>query len=438
MNIIVDSKFNPFTYDELVRPLVDYTTAYKELESQYENLAAQTETFSDIGAQDANKEAYSMYDNYAKDLQAAVDDFSQGMTLSNRKALLGLKRRYYKEIAPIARAEEAFKEERQRRDDFRKADPSIKFKDSEIGVDSFLHGKRPSEDFISGNAIVASTSAKAEALAKAMFSDPEFASKMNGQYIQIAQQNGLSPDLFLNIIQGNIDNNPDLSDELKTKLKGFSNIMTEELEKVEGWGQEVQDFVKGQVITGMYAGLADPVYSYQRDLNFVDGGTRAQIAQRNAEFEYQKTRDKKNDEKEAIATGEAPYFTDANGNKYHSNATATWTVDSNGNVKDLKYRRAYSGGTDDVDTSSINMSDIYIDGEYSYDSGLRELPDSTKYDEDDSEQIMPSQLTDYAKEYIEDQLPDGLTLKDVRIYSDGDHLKVVKKKSNSGSANAGL
>lgn len=107
MNIVVNSRFNPFTYEQLIKPLEDYTKAYNEVEEQYANLAKQTETFRDVATRENSPEAYAMFNRYATDLENVTDDFSRGMTLANRKQLLGLKRRYAKEITPIARASEA-------------------------------------------------------------------------------------------------------------------------------------------------------------------------------------------------------------------------------------------------------------------------------------------------------------------------------------------
>jgi hypothetical protein len=38
MNIIVNDSFNPFTYKELMEPVNDYITAYKETEGQLSEL----------------------------------------------------------------------------------------------------------------------------------------------------------------------------------------------------------------------------------------------------------------------------------------------------------------------------------------------------------------------------------------------------------------
>ncbi len=105
-NLVINSRFRPFTYDEMVKPLVQYKEVYDKVEQDYSNLAAQTEMWKNVANQTNSPEAYAMYKGYSDQLNAIVDDFSKGMTMQNRGALLGMKRDYAKNIVPIARADE--------------------------------------------------------------------------------------------------------------------------------------------------------------------------------------------------------------------------------------------------------------------------------------------------------------------------------------------
>ncbi len=104
MNLVINSRFRPFTYDEMVKPLVQYKEAYDKVEQDYSNLVAQTEAWKDIATQENSPEAYAMYKEYSDRLNTVVDDFSKGMNMSNRRALIGMKRDYAKNIVPIATA----------------------------------------------------------------------------------------------------------------------------------------------------------------------------------------------------------------------------------------------------------------------------------------------------------------------------------------------
>ena len=55
--ITINSRFKPYSYDELVKPLLYYKEAYDKIEKDYSDLAAQAEAFKDIASQEENPEA---------------------------------------------------------------------------------------------------------------------------------------------------------------------------------------------------------------------------------------------------------------------------------------------------------------------------------------------------------------------------------------------
>lgn len=159
MHLKLDTIYTPLTYDELVKPLIDYGKAYKEVESAYSTLAEQAESFKDEVNRDVNGEAFTLYDKYSTDLNSAIEDFSKGMTVDNRRKLLEMKRRYAGEIKPIAKASEALKEANAFRD---KAGPDAIFKVNRYtSLDDFLHGKTADNSYVSAKQLAAQASAKA-------------------------------------------------------------------------------------------------------------------------------------------------------------------------------------------------------------------------------------------------------------------------------------
>lgn len=151
MYITINSEFKPFTYDELTKPLRDYTEAYNKVEEQYATLAQQTEAWKNIATQENSPEAYAMYKKYSDELNAVVEDFSRGMTIQNRSKLSGLKSRYASEITPISIAYDAMKEANTYRDTIRGQDDSAVFNvDRYNSLDDFLNGQTADNSFISG------------------------------------------------------------------------------------------------------------------------------------------------------------------------------------------------------------------------------------------------------------------------------------------------
>ena len=161
MYITINSEFKPFTYDELTKPLRDYTEAYNKVEEQYATLAQQTEAWKNIATQENSPEAYAMYKKYSDELNAVVEDFSKGMTIQNRSKLSGLKSRYSSEITPIANAYTAMQEANKYRETVRAKDSSAVFvKDRYNSLDDFLNGNQADNTFISGDEIQKNVTAR--------------------------------------------------------------------------------------------------------------------------------------------------------------------------------------------------------------------------------------------------------------------------------------
>ena len=222
MQLVIDSKFRPFSYDELIKPLVQYKEAYDKVEADYSNLAAQTEQWKDIANQTQSPEAYAMYSKYANDLNNIVDDFSKGMTLQNRSQLLAMKRRYASDIKPIENAANRRRElaDEQRRIDAQDPTRLWQRRASDMSLDEFIHN--PSADYgkgISGATLTAQVAAGASALAKQFRDNPERMRKLvGGDYYEYVKQRGFSSQAVLAAIMNNPDASPVLTNLVESTM----------------------------------------------------------------------------------------------------------------------------------------------------------------------------------------------------------------------------
>lgn len=408
MNIVVNSRFNPFTYEQLVKPLEDYTKAYKEVEDQYAGLAEQTETFRDIAARDINSESYKMFNKYATDLKAVTDNFSNGMTLANRRQLLNLKRRYAKEIAPIARADAARQDFLKYKRDVMSKDNSVMFRVENPSVDDFLHGNTVSEDYISGKDIIARTSAKSEALGKSLFSDPEFRSILGGQQYQVIQQNGMTPEALSLVVNDQL-NNPNISEALRAKLQGFRTIIDDELNSVSDWGDDVKQQVLNNATTGIYAGLAKPTYNYVADGEYINAAQRQSLASQAAELRISERQLDMQTERYEIANGTRPYYTAPDGTEYYSNGSMQWTErpSRQGSNEPATYTpptpvRNSDGRTTNAPTGSL--PNLYWHADNDSASNVNSVRNSNLTRADAEEIISPTNLSAAQQDEIRDAL----------------------------------
>lgn len=258
MYLRLNTKFNPFTYDELVRPLADYGKAYKEVEDAYSTLSEQTEAFRDEVNQANSPTAYKMYKQYSDSLNTVVEDFSKGMTGTNRAHLLRMKRDYARNIEPIAKASEAMKAANALRD---KAGPDAIFEVNRYSsLDDFLGGKTANNRYQSASAITSKTAAITEAVMKEALQDPEFKKVLGGQQYMITTHTGGSYEDLMAAIA----NNP----MAQSKFAAIKKQVMKEVgyDNYDTYGQSA---IESAVNTGLYAGLDKPVRQFEANRGYI-------------------------------------------------------------------------------------------------------------------------------------------------------------------------
>lgn len=268
MYLQLDTKFNPFTYDEMVKPLIHYKEAHDEVEAAYSDLAQQTEVWGNIDPINSPI-AYGKYQGYSEELDRAVDDFSRGMTARNSGALLELKRRYARDIAPIAVAAEEMK----KANELRASDPDAIWEVDEYdSLDYFLSGRTANNRHQSYDALVKKTAAITEAvMAAALKKDPELRAVLGGTYQELIQHTGASSQELEGALRQVLDSEPDKNNLLAT--------IKYEVARGTGWEdyeQRGQKRINSALNTGLYAGLDRPIRQLMANYNYgVQGqGTR--------------------------------------------------------------------------------------------------------------------------------------------------------------------
>lgn len=270
MYLKLDTKFNPFTYDEMVKPLLYYKQAYDEAEAAYSDLVTQTEAWKDIANRENSPEAFEMYQRYSGDLSRAVEDFSQGMTAKNKRALLGLKRRYAQDITPIARAGEAMKEANALRVN---AGPDAIFEVGEYNsLDSFLHGKTANNKYQSREALIKRAATMTEAAMTEALRDPDFKKAMGDQFWMITQHTGGSYEDLIEAMKVGMADNPIAQNR-------FSEIRQSLIQKagIQNYDAVGQQAIIDAIDTGLYAGLDKPVRSFQANADHITPAEKMRI-----------------------------------------------------------------------------------------------------------------------------------------------------------------
>lgn len=264
--VTIGSKFRPFSYDELVRPLQEATVAHQALETEYADLDTKASVWENIANEQTDPKAYQMYKRYSEDLKSQADALaSQGLTQVSRQNLLKMKGRYSQEITPI---EQAYTRRRQLADEQRKAlaeNPTLMYQRdaSTMSLDDFI--SNPEIDYgasYSGAVLAKQAGDMASNLAKSMRSDPrEWEHILGGQYWQTMEKSGYTPEEIILASQFN----QDAPEELR-------NIMKQVYESsgIDSWADNsTKKRAIDYITSGLYNAIGTTKYDTLQDRDFL-------------------------------------------------------------------------------------------------------------------------------------------------------------------------
>lgn len=138
-NLVINSRFRPFSFQEMLAPWQLYREAYKETEDAYGALGAQAGTVESMLNKDLDTEAYAQYQGYMKGIEDAANTLAmQGLNPTLRTSINKYRTDYMNNIMPIQQAAErrkALAEEQ------RKLGPNYAFEydASTTGLDKFMN-----------------------------------------------------------------------------------------------------------------------------------------------------------------------------------------------------------------------------------------------------------------------------------------------------------
>lgn len=104
-NLVVNSNFKPFSYQEYIAPLATLQEQHNLIEDQLAELDAKASIFEGLANSAKDSDAYNQYKQFANELEKQRDLLSnEGLKSNTRGNLMKMKSRYAKEIVPIEQA----------------------------------------------------------------------------------------------------------------------------------------------------------------------------------------------------------------------------------------------------------------------------------------------------------------------------------------------
>lgn len=230
-NLVINSQFKPFSYQEMLAPVLMATQAHQELEEQYGELATKASVWEEMANEQTDPYAYKMYKAYANDLEAQANQLArEGLNAASKRDMLNMRSRYSKEITPI---EQAYTTRQKQAEEQQKAllqDPTLMLsrRAATTSLDDYIRNPQLAYESYSGKLLTAQVSQAASALSKEMREQPrKWRSILGNSYYETMMRKGFSSDAVLQAIQGN----PQASQEL-TRIVDDAVASS----GVSGWG----------------------------------------------------------------------------------------------------------------------------------------------------------------------------------------------------------
>lgn len=282
-SFVVSPSFNPFSMQEMLVPFSAYKDAFEKSEEQYDTLTQGADKFKYLSETlPEGSKARQIYEGYANDLRTQAEDLAHnGLTMSNRRALTSLKRRYQGEMGRILQADEAMREEKKLRQSLGAQDTSLLYANDNLNIDDFLDGNTPNLYRISGNELYTRGAAAGKAASSRIFSAGDAGSTLNGYYRDYVQKMGYSPETIRKFYE-------DMS--TIPELQRAADAILEERGVNENLSGYNLRRARQSVINGMIDGAVyQENHSPQRDLGVMTPMEQNQIDMQQKQFNLSKS-----------------------------------------------------------------------------------------------------------------------------------------------------
>ena len=104
-SLIINSRFNPFTYEELARPAMESTQAHLQEQAKIESMQDLASVYKQRALVESNQGWAQRYSDYANRLDQQAQELARnGLNASTRRAVSQLRKDYASTIVPIQNA----------------------------------------------------------------------------------------------------------------------------------------------------------------------------------------------------------------------------------------------------------------------------------------------------------------------------------------------
>ena len=311
---VINSKFKPYSFDELIKPYQMYGQAYQEQEALID--AAKEKEFSPAYLnKEQDAEAYALYDEATRGLQAVSDELAtKGLSSALRGKLRTAAKDYKSTMDALTVAQAQLMQERDRR---AKAGDDYVYQQDSLRIGDFLGGATPNQKSAKLSNIADDIATEFAQRAKGI-SDDTWRKAMDsngnviGGYYDVTTETGLTAAQLDTILADDekwnqiIATSALTNDEVE-QLQRFRNVVNSKKNAV-GYN-DYSDYNRARIddaiFKGASAGLMTTSHQYKQDPGFHDSAWNNYLLNRE-KHEDDKTRQAELD-KQAKLAAEEPY-----------------------------------------------------------------------------------------------------------------------------------
>lgn len=265
------SQYNPYTFEEMLKPLLLYKEEYDTQTKAYEDYNTNTEAIGAFLDPTIDKDILNnVYNPYIQELNDAALALSKGLTPQSKETLRKIKSDYNRNILSIKAGIEGREKARQQWNELSAKDRTLmtSHNPNYASVSEYMNGKSPESINVSGAELMQRAYNVAQRASKNNILNPQFMKVMGDQYYQIKQSYGFDSPEMDSFLSENIVGIP-VIDSMISEILSSSNV--------DKLSPEDQTRAIKYALEGAFNGIEKGTsYSYQAnrewDLNAKNGG----------------------------------------------------------------------------------------------------------------------------------------------------------------------
>lgn len=141
--LIINSTYNPMSYEQYVAPFKDYAEVYNKVADQYDALEMEANKWEKLAKSEKDQEAYKKYQDYSNELRRAANDLAEnGLSTKTRGLVSQMRKKYASEIQPMEDAYNYIQEKIKAQEQIKAKNPRVVFDNdfsTDVGITDVLN-----------------------------------------------------------------------------------------------------------------------------------------------------------------------------------------------------------------------------------------------------------------------------------------------------------